>query len=235
MHYYQFNIADYRKDTQHLSPIEHYIYRSLLDWFYLDEKPIPKNINKIIRFLRLDNDRSTDVEQVLNDFWTEREDGYVQDRVLFEINEYRAKIAAASKAGKASAKARKAKRSKAPERPLNDRTTTVQPTINQEPITNNQLKEMGQNRTRFVPPTADQVADYVSTREKTIDPERFVDFYASKNWMIGKNKMKDWQAAVRNWEKREDGHAGQANRKNTRGPEVVTAADLLNEGYVVNG
>ena len=96
-------------------------------------------------------------------------------------------------------------------------------------------KDKGQNRTRFVPPTAEQVADYVSTREKTIDPERFVDFYASKNWMIGKNKMKDWQAAVRNWEKREDGQVGQANRKNTRGPEVVTAADLLNEGYVLNG
>ena len=38
MHYYKFNIADYRKDTGHLSTIEHGIYRQLIDWYYLDEQ-----------------------------------------------------------------------------------------------------------------------------------------------------------------------------------------------------
>ena len=31
------------------------------------------------------------------------------------------------------------------------------------------------------------------------DPERFVDFYAQKGWMVGKSRMKDWKASVRNW------------------------------------
>ena len=38
-------------------------------------------------------------------------------------------------------------------------------------------------------------------RHNNVDPEKFVDFYAAKGWMIGKNKMKDWKAAVRTWEK----------------------------------
>lgn len=56
---------------------------------------------------------------------------------------------------------------------------------------------------RFVPPTVEEVRAYCQERKNNVDPERFVDFYASKGWMIGKNKMKDFKAAVRNWEKRE--------------------------------
>lgn len=51
----------------------------------------------------------------------------------------------------------------------------------------------------FQPPTLQEVTDYVSEKGYNISPERFVDFYESKGWMIGKNKMKDWKAAVKNW------------------------------------
>ena len=57
---------------------------------------------------------------------------------------------------------------------------------------------------RFTPPTLDDVLAYVRERGSDVDPQRFLDFYASKGWMIGKNPMKDWKAAVRTWEKRED-------------------------------
>lgn len=53
---------------------------------------------------------------------------------------------------------------------------------------------------KFVPPDFDAVAAYCRERGNSIDPESFIDFYASKGWMIGKNKMKDWKAAVRTWE-----------------------------------
>lgn len=52
---------------------------------------------------------------------------------------------------------------------------------------------------RFTPPTVDEVREYAKTESLAIDAERFVDFYGTKGWMVGKNKMKDWQAAVRNW------------------------------------
>lgn len=52
---------------------------------------------------------------------------------------------------------------------------------------------------RFKPPTVTEVENYCREKEYRIDCERFVDFYRSKDWMVGKNKMKDWRAAVRNW------------------------------------
>ena len=58
----------------------------------------------------------------------------------------------------------------------------------------------GKNNT-FVPPTVDEVRDYCFERNNSVDPEEFVDFYTSKGWLIGKNKMKDWKAAVRTWER----------------------------------
>ena len=56
---------------------------------------------------------------------------------------------------------------------------------------------------RFTPPTVDEVAAYCGERNNRIDPQTFVDFYASKGWVVGKSKMKDWKAAIRTWEKRD--------------------------------
>lgn len=59
----------------------------------------------------------------------------------------------------------------------------------------------GENRKRFVPPTVGEVIAYCVERGNDIDAQQFIDFYASKGWMVGKNKMTDWRAAVRTWEK----------------------------------
>lgn len=58
-------------------------------------------------------------------------------------------------------------------------------------------------RPRFTPPTVEEVCNYCYERNNNVDPERFVDYYTSNGWVVGKNKMKDWKAAVRTWEKRE--------------------------------
>ena len=55
----------------------------------------------------------------------------------------------------------------------------------------------------FKKPTLDSVKSYCIERNNNIDAEAFLDFYESKDWKIGKNKMKDWKAAVRTWERRE--------------------------------
>ena len=56
---------------------------------------------------------------------------------------------------------------------------------------------------RFTPPTLGDVSVYVRERGSNVDPQRFLDFYTAKGWMVGKNRMKDWKAAVRTWEKRD--------------------------------
>ena len=54
---------------------------------------------------------------------------------------------------------------------------------------------------RFMSPSLQEVKEYCLERENGIDAERFINFYESKGWMIGKNKMKCWKSAVRTWEK----------------------------------
>ena len=54
---------------------------------------------------------------------------------------------------------------------------------------------------RFAPPTLEQVKEYCLERNNKVDSEKFIDFYESKGWMVGKNKMKSWKASVRTWEK----------------------------------
>ena len=58
-------------------------------------------------------------------------------------------------------------------------------------------------RSVFVPPSVEEVAAYAQQRNSNLDPLGFVDFYTCKGWMVGKNKMKDWKAAWRNWERRD--------------------------------
>lgn len=66
------------------------------------------------------------------------------------------------------------------------------------------------NNKKFVPPSVDEVKEYCLERKNNVDPEAFVSFYESKGWMVGKNKMKDWKAAVRTWERSRSSGTGKA-------------------------
>lgn len=133
MHYYKFHIGDYKTHTGHLTPMEDLCYRRMIDWCCLHEKPLPNDSSVIARLIGL-NDRSTDVEQVLNEFFTLVEQGWKNKRVDEEIKAFYAQKSQASAAGKASGEARR-------QRPLNARLTTVEPTINHKPLTNIYTKE----------------------------------------------------------------------------------------------
>ena len=78
----------------------------------------------------------------------------------------------------------------------------------------------------FAPPTVDEVRAYCQERGNNIDPQRFVDFYESKGWFVGKNKMKDWKAAVRNWEGRDKQTIPKQPNEKTWGAKIY---DLRNE------
>jgi len=71
-------------------------------------------------------------------------------------------------------------------------------------------------RKQFVIPTVEEVEEYCFERNNKVDAEMFVNFYASKGWMIGKNPMKDWKAAVRTWE-RKDKESGKPSQKRSSG------------------
>lgn len=67
------------------------------------------------------------------------------------------------------------------------------------------------NDNRFIKPTIEEIRDYCNERNNGIDAQKFYDFYESKGWLIGKNKMKDWKAAIRTWERKDK----EENQKHT--------------------
>ena len=61
-----------------------------------------------------------------------------------------------------------------------------------------------EKRTLFKKPTVEEIKNYCLEKNYNIDANTFYDFYESKNWYIGKNKMKDWKACIRTWVKRQE-------------------------------
>ena len=58
-------------------------------------------------------------------------------------------------------------------------------------------------RGRFTPPTRDEILTFCTENKIVIDIDRFFDYYTSNGWMVGRSRMKSWQAAVRNWQRRD--------------------------------
>lgn len=72
----------------------------------------------------------------------------------------------------------------------------------------------GDGVSKFVKPTLQEVKAYCIERGNDVDPERFINHYEANGWMVGRNKMKDWRAAVRNWERnRASKSAGQVQQE----------------------
>ena len=79
------------------------------------------------------------------------------------------------------------------------------------------------NTKHFTPPTVEEVKQYCYERHNSVDPQVFVDFYESKGWMVGKNKMKDWKACIRTWERDNTRtlHMGERGRVSVKVPEFI--------------
>lgn len=108
----------------------------------------------------------------------------------------------------------------------NQQITNKQPTNNQQITTNNNDKNDKNDKNEkniFVIPKIEEIENYCSELNYNIDAEAFFDFYQSKGWMVGKNKMKDWKAAIRNW-------ARQGNSKIKKVSDKSKLIQLLRSG-----
>lgn len=86
------------------------------------------------------------------------------------------------------------------------------------------IKDNRAKSTRFVPPTHEEVENYCLERNNKVDAERFIDFYSSKGWMVGKNKMKDWKACIRTWER-----SNSTSTQQTQKPVKKSAMEMVLE------
>lgn len=148
MYHYQHHIGDFNNATRHLSRIERALYRDLIELYYDTESQLPDDIAWICRRI-IANECSTDVQRLLNEFFTKTPTGWYHDRCEHEIDRFRSSTSQKAAAGRSSA----AKRAEKMQQALNGNSTGVQRafngtptnqepiTVNQEPITNNPEKQ----------------------------------------------------------------------------------------------
>jgi uncharacterized protein YdaU (DUF1376 family) len=198
MHYYQFNIGDYASHTRHLSLIEDAIYRRLLDAYYLHERPLNSGITAVARQINA-KEYEAEVKIILEEFFQLTENGWENFRADKEIQHFHSKIEQASKAGKASAEARLNRR-------LAGVPTDVQPTNNQEPITNNHkpLTKVESNRATRLPvdwkPTEEMI-QFCNNERPDLNAQDIADGFRDY-WIAApgaKGRKADWAATWRNW------------------------------------
>lgn len=198
MHYYKFNIADYRKDTGHLSTIEHGIYRQLIDWYYLDEQPIPEETQVVIRRLRLGSEEVKFLQNVLSDFFVLGKKGYTHKRIEVEIKDYHEQVEKNKNNGKLGGRPKKTQVviSGLPDESQNN--------PNQEPLTiNHKPIEKNKRGSRLSPDflfTGEWLA-FCKQERPDLEPvqtfEKFKDYWIAQ---AGQKGVKlDWFATWRNW------------------------------------
>jgi len=159
------------------------------------------------------NDCLTELKELLNDgIFIVEDDKLTIDFLDDQFDQFSEIRKQQSRAGKASAKIRKG----------NARSTPVQQTSNhkiREDKDKNKIKKK-----IFKPPTIIEVREYCKERKNTVNVNKWMSHYEANGWMVGKNKMKDWMAAVRTWENSDFGtdvkHPVVHDRTKTEGAPV---------------
>ena len=100
MHYFQFNIGDYARDTAHLTEMEDLAYRRMLDLYYRSERPLPESIDEIARLIRM-RTHCECIAIVLQDFFELHDDGYRNGRADQELERTYSKSIKARESAKA--------------------------------------------------------------------------------------------------------------------------------------
>lgn len=211
MHHYQHHIGDYRRDTMHLSILEHGAYRQLLDMYYLSESPIPKETEVVFRRLcAKTDDEQKAIQTVLNEFFEYNEKtGWSHKRCDCEIQKY------ADKAEKAKENGKLGGRPKKTEVVISGFSEKTETKANQEPRTKNQEpsidratpRKRGSRLQEDWQLPADWKTWALST-QTTWDDEHVQKVALSfRNYWIaksGKDATKlDWLATWQNWVMRE--------------------------------
>lgn len=97
----------------------------------------------------------------------------------------------------------------------NQQLTSDQPHLKNDKNVKNDKKDKKDKKYIYniIPPAREEVIAYCMERKNSVNVDAFMDFYDSKGWYVGKNKMKDWRAAVRNWERHEKTSKPQSERR----------------------
>ena len=193
MHYFQFNIADYRSATVHLSNEEDLAYRRLLDMYYDTEQKIPLDTQWVARRLRVQTDV---IQTVLNDMFEQHDDGWFHARCDVVIKQFK-EFAEAGKRGAAK------RWGKPPDgEAISPPTAPPMLTNNYKPITNKLIKE-NKRGSRLAQDwvLTKSLGEWAQTERPDLNirqvAEQFKDYWIAQ---AGQKGVKlDWAATWRNW------------------------------------
>lgn len=177
------------------------------------ERPMSKltdeQLGKFLRIyyqMQLTGDTDVDSEDPMVDMMLE----VVREQVTFDVRSYERKCEANKENGEKGGRPAKPeepnKTQQNPTKPNSrdsDSDTEIDSEIEPEIGIDSERLRSGESKKRFRPPTVEEVEAYCLERNNKVDAERFVDYYTANGWKVGKNPMKDWKAAVRNWERKD--------------------------------
>lgn len=204
MHYYQFNIGDYASHTAHLEPLEDLAYRRMLDLYYLSQAPLPSDVQRIAKLIRMP-DHADIVREILNEFFKPTDDGWANTRADGEIQAYTrmanggAKGAAKRwhKAGDSHPIATPCPPHTPPHDNPNSKQETI--TIKQETVNNIKAQAPKQKASKRCPAdfvvTRDMV-DWASENGLTVDLNAETEKFRDHEYKTAKT---DWLACWRTW------------------------------------
>lgn len=200
MHYYQFNIGDYRRQTAHLTILEHGIYKNLLDTYYLSEQPLCADIAKLMRSQSIRSAEEKEaLENVLSDFFYLADDGYRNKTCDSIIAKYHLKSDKARK----SAEARWKKPKEKQEDDANALQTDCEGNANHKPITNNQepinnsLSSLDDEKKAREKLLISEVMDLYNTIKSTENPNwTAIEQRTSKRVSTTRQRIRDVQSRL---------------------------------------
>lgn len=231
MNYYSHHIGDFNNATRHLTRVERSLYRDAIELYYDTESALTKDFEKLSRRLLANTaEEKAALRDVLNEFFTETDDGFIHERCDKEIAKYRENTSNKAKAGIASAEARKQKKADV-QHVLNECSTDEQLTNNHKPITNNHIKTNRGSRLHNDWVAPQEYIDFCNTERPDLDAnfiaDSFRDYWIS---VAGAKGVKaDWFATWRGWVRRQE----QAKSKFKNKSSIITDSqfdDWLNSG-----
>lgn len=217
MHYYKRHLGDYARDTGHLTALEHGIYTLLLDWYYVNERPIPAD--KAVRIAR---GNPEETRMVLEEYFELTDEGWRHHYADREIAEYQRRSEHNREVGKLGGRPKKTQTVSEREPERNPQKTL---TTNHKPLTKNQEPKEQKREQATRSPTGSRLppdwkpsedeSSWARKERPDLDiakqADRFRDYWIAKT---GKEATKlDWTATWRNWIR--NAHAEKTNGQPT--------------------
>ena len=190
-YWFAFDWISYDEKTRDLSLVEHGAYIQLLKHYYSTGSPLPDENEKLARICGAHStEEISALAMVLRRYFSKESDGWHNKRADEELVKMRRISRVRSNAARSKCTANA---------PANAEQMQVQ--LSTHLTTNINTKPKVKSVVHFVHPTLEEVAEYCRSRGNKVNAQHWFDHYSANGWKVGRNAMKDWRAAVRNWER----------------------------------